>query len=88
MIPAHRNFADPQSGATREKKQLDIESESIDARGFQNWATYIHTERLETTLRVPKRKIGSEANKQIKNAASLFAPPWLMLTDQSPIQGA
>src|SRR5260370_1775030 len=72
----------------RENKQLDIEGESIDASGFQNWAARVHTERLETTLRVPKRKIGGEANKQIKNAASLLAPPGLMLANQPSIQTA
>src|SRR5260370_17799029 len=72
----------------REKKQLDIEGESIDASSFQNWAARVHTERLETTLRVPKREACGQASEQIKDTASLLAPPWLMLTDQSPIQDA
>jgi hypothetical protein len=88
MVPAHRDFAEPQPGAVREKKQFDIEGESIDASGFQNWAARVHTERLETTLRVPKRKIGGKTNKQIKNAASLLAPPGLMLANQPSIQTA
>ena len=85
MIPTHRNFADAQSRALREMKQLDVEGKAIDPSGFQNWTADIETERFETTLRIPKRETDGKANEQIKNAAGLLAPPGLMLTNQSPI---
>src|SRR5687767_14153704 len=34
VVPANRHFAEPQPGAIREIKQLDVEPESIDSRRF------------------------------------------------------
>mgnify|MGYP003693739373 CR=1 FL=1 len=85
MIPAHRNFADMQSGAMREIKQLNVKGETIDASGFENWAADVHPKCFETTLRVPKRKTGGEAHEQIENTAGLFSPPRLMMADQAAV---
>ncbi len=88
MVPAHGNFADAQSGALREIKQLDIEGEAVDVSGFENRATNIEAERFETTLRVPKRQAGGKPHKKVENAATLFAPPGLVPTDQAAIDRA
>jgi hypothetical protein len=81
VVPSDRNFADAQSGALREIKQLDVEGESIDARGFQDRAANVEAKRLETALRVPKRQASRDAHEQVENATRVLAPPGLMLPD-------
>ena len=81
MIPAHRNFAQSQSGSLRQIEQFDVESETFDARGLENRSARIEPERLESALRVPKRQPGCEPHDEIKNAAALFAPPRLVIAD-------
>src|SRR6266550_1382241 len=88
MVPAHGNFADAQSGALREIKQLHIEGEAVDASGFENRPTNIEAERFETTLRIPKRQAGGKPHKKVENAATLFAPRGLVPTDQAAIDRA
>ena len=88
MIPAHRNLAEAHSGALREIKEFDIESEPFDSRHFQNWPANLEAKSFEAALCVPKRKTGRNSNEQIKNATGGFAPPWLVVTDQTPIQTA
>jgi hypothetical protein len=88
MVPADRNFPDAQSGALRQIKQLHIKSETLDASGFDNRATNIEAERLETALRVPKWEIRGDTDNKIEDSASLFAPPGLALTDQAPVDRA
>ena len=88
VVPLHRNLADAQSGALREKKQLDIEGESIDASGFQNWAARVHTKRFETTLRVPNRQASGDAHEHVETAASLLTSPRLTNANQRPVKCA
>src|SRR5204863_2355520 len=88
VVPAHRNFAQTQSGLTSEIEQFDVETKSIDL-GFRDyWPANIEAERFEPALRVPKWKTGSDADNQIENTAALFATPWLPIADQPPVQSA
>src|SRR5256885_13168216 len=50
--------------------------------GFENGAADIEAKCFETTLRVPKPQAGGESHKKIEDAASLFTPPGLVLTDR------
>ena len=75
MVPSHRNLTQPQAGAARQVEQLDIKTESIDSRRFDNRTALRHLECFETTLRVPKRQARRRANDQIKNPPRLLAPP-------------
>ena len=81
VVPSHGNFAETKAGAMREKEKFDIEGETLDARGLQDWPAHIETKRFETALGIPKRKTGPESHEQIENAAGLFAAPRLMLPD-------
>jgi len=88
VIPADRNFPDAQSGAVCKKKQLDIESEALDARCLKNRPANIEPKCLEPALGVPKRQSGGDAHEQIENTARLFSPPRLMDSDQAAVQSA
>jgi len=81
MIPAHWNFPEPQSRSLCKQEQLYIKAKADDFRGFDNLPTRFHAKRLETALSVPKRQTSGEAHQQIKNAPTLFAPPWLAISD-------
>ena len=88
MIPVYGNFVDAQSCALRKIKQLDVKREAIQASGFQNRAAGVDPKCFKTTLRVPKRQASDDSDKKIEDAASLFTPPRLVLTDQAAIQCA
>src|SRR5439155_9248916 len=88
VVPAHRNFAQAQTGTLREIKQLNIESKAIDPRGFENRAANIETKRFKSALRIPKRQTGRDAHKQVENPAALLTAPRLMMTDQAAIERA
>src|SRR6266496_5720493 len=86
VVPADRNFPNAQSGAMREKKQLNIKSETVNPRRLQNWPTNVESKCLEPALGVPKWKAGCNANKKIENTATLFSPPGLMYAHQAAIE--
>src|SRR6266699_1781975 len=88
VVPPHRNLPDAQSSALREKKQLDVEGETIDASDLQDRAANIETKRFETTLRVPKRQASGDAHEHVENAASLLASPRLTNANQRPVKCA
>jgi hypothetical protein len=81
VIPADWNFPNAQSGALGDKKQLDVERETIDPRCLQNRSADVEPKRLESALRIPKREAGCDAHEQIENTASLFSPPRLVNAD-------
>jgi hypothetical protein len=62
MVPADRNFPNPQAGTMCEHKQFHIKGETINPRRFQNWPANVESKRLEPTLGVPKWKAGCAAN--------------------------
>src|SRR2546423_14562887 len=88
VVPAHRDFFQAQVRLSRKIKQLDVETETVRLRVFQDRAKHSEPERLESALRIPKWKAGREPDDQIENAPALFALPRLALTDQAPVQGA
>src|SRR6516165_4452797 len=88
MIPPHRNLANPQTGPTREIKQLHVKCEAFDPRRFKNRSACLEAKRFESALGVPKRQSGRESHQQIKNTAALLSPPRLMHPDQAAIQRA
>src|SRR4051812_8376383 len=88
VVPTHRNFTDAQSGMLREVKQLDIESETIEAGGLQNRAAYVEAKSLEPALRIPKWQPSRDADEQVERATSLLTSPRLMDANQPAIQGA
>src|SRR5882724_2973163 len=69
-------------------KQLHVEREAFDPRRFKNRSARFQAKRFKSALRVPKRQSGGDADKQIKDAASLLSPPRLMHPDQAAIQSA
>src|SRR5438552_6834409 len=66
--------------------QLDVKTEPIDLRRFNQRAARAHPECFEAALRVPKRKTCRQTNHQIKHPATLFPSPGLMDADQTSIQ--
>src|SRR5262249_50208906 len=78
MIPADRDFTNAQSGAMRQKKQLDIERETISLRRLQNRPANVEAKRLKTALGVPKRQAGCGPHKKVENTAPLLSPPGLV----------
>src|SRR5437870_3938014 len=63
VVPAHRYFLQTQAGALGEKEQLDIESEPLHVRRFEDWATDIEPKRFEPALRIPKRQAGRKTHE-------------------------
>src|SRR5258708_33278640 len=88
MIPAHRNFAQPQAGEMSEINQFDVETEALDLRGLDQRPAHIHAKGFAPALRVPVRQDGNRAHDAIENAPAPFAPPWLMRANQPAIQRA
>src|SRR5262249_4578910 len=88
MVPAHWNFANPQTCPTREIKQLNVEGETFDPRRFKNRSAYFEAKCFKSALCVRKRQSGREPHQQIKNAAGLLSSPGLVNPDQAPIQSA
>jgi hypothetical protein len=81
VIPPHGNFANPQTGSTREIKQLYIEREAFDPRRLKNGAACLKTKCLEPALRIPERQSSGKPHQQIKDTAGLLSPPRLMHPD-------
>ena len=81
MIPADWNFPEPQSRSLRKQEQLHVKAKADDFRGFDNLPTRFHAKRLEAALCIPKRQTSGDAHQQIKNAPTLFASPWLSVSD-------
>src|SRR5258707_5674704 len=88
MIPAHRNFAQPQAGEMSEVNQFDVETEARDLRGLDQRPAHVHAKGFEPALRVPVRQSGSRAHDEIENAPALFAAPRLMCANQAAIERA
>src|SRR5258706_785037 len=55
VIPAHRDFSQPEPRQVCEINQFHIKTEAVDLGGFNQWAADIHPKSLESALRVPKR---------------------------------
>src|SRR6185436_18949482 len=62
MIPTHRHFAQSQARTVCDKEQLNIETESIDCRSFNNRPAGAHAEGFEATLRIPEGKAGRQTD--------------------------
>src|SRR5437868_4909844 len=88
MVPAHRNFPKPQSGALGKKKQLHVKAKADDLRRLNNRSARLHSKSFETTLRIPERKTGCHPHHQVENAAPLLAPPRLPVSDKFAIERA
>src|SRR5213075_166020 len=86
MVPAHGDFFQSQARAKSQIKQLHVKPEAIDSRGFHQRPANTHAKGFETTLRVPERQTGRQADDEIENASTLFAPPWLMHPNQLSFQ--
>src|SRR5262249_23370387 len=88
MVPSDWNFADAQTSALRQIKQLYVEREALDPSYFEDWSARVEAERLEAALRVPKGQPGGEPHQKIEHAARLLAAPWLMNSDQAAVHRA
>jgi hypothetical protein len=66
-------------------EQLDIETESVDCRSFNNRPTGAHAEGFESTLRIPEGQAGRQTDSEIEDAAALFATPGLVNTNQARV---
>src|SRR5947208_3979880 len=88
MVPAHRNFSKPQSGALGKKKQLHVKAKADGLRRLNNRSACLHSKSFETTLRIPERKTGCHPHHQVENAAPLLAPPRLPVSDKFAIERA
>src|SRR5262249_501590 len=88
MVPADWNFADAQTSALRQIKQLYVEREALDPSCLEERSARGEGERLEAGLCVPKGQPGGEPHEKIKDAATLLAAPRLMNSDQAAVQRA
>src|SRR5438067_4827922 len=88
MVPAHRDFLHPQVRFPAEIKELDVETESIGLRRFEDWAENVEAKCFEAALGIPVRQPGREPHDQIENTAALFPQPRLALADQAALQCA
>jgi len=88
MIPTNWDFTQAQSLTLREIKKFHIKGEALQLSRFQDRPADIETKRLETALRVPKRKASGEAHDQIKDPARLFPSPRLAISNQASVESA
>src|SRR6266498_3659711 len=86
MIPTHWNFLETQTRAISDIQQLHVETETIDRCSLNNWTAGTHAKSFEATLRIPEGKTGGQSDGQIKHAATLFTPPWLVNANQAAIK--
>src|SRR5262249_13198440 len=88
MVPADWNFADAQTSALRQVKQLYVEREALDPSCFEDRSARVEAERLEAALCVPHGQPGGEPHATIQDAATLLGAPRLMNSDQAAVQRA
>src|SRR6267142_7184242 len=88
VIPAHGNFTQPQSSQLRHVQQFDVETKAVDRGCFNDRPASAHSKCFETTLGVPKRQPCCESHDQVKYAAALFSPPWLVHPNEPAIERA
>src|SRR5207244_2325077 len=88
VVPAHGDFAHAETGAARQKEQLDVEGKTIHPRRFENRPAYFEPKRFEPALCVPERQTGRNAHEQIEHAPGVLASPRLMDPDELTVERA
>src|SRR4030095_4639676 len=88
VVPPYRYLLKSQSGTICQIQQLNVETETIDCRSFDERSAHLHAKCLEAALRIPKRQPGCESDHQIENSASLFPPPRLVNADERTVESS